>query len=434
MILIYTPKITNRITYIFKLIFTELLNINVKFTNNLVDFNSYDGLKLNYSDTFIQGELFSKSAGLLTESFINDQSHSFIDFEDEKVFYPIHNKNAALPFDPFSASFYLVTRYEEYLPYLKDKYERFIPSQSIAFKNYFLKKPIINIWANKIADIIQEKYPSFTYQKPTYIFQPTYDIDSAYAYKLKGFIRSIGGYLKSIRNVDIKEMLERTKVLSGFGKDHFDTFDLQFDLQKKYDLHPIYFILFADYGDFDKNIPVNNLKFQSLIKNLADYANVGIHPSHASNKDISILKKEIDGLSNVLRKQITLSRQHFLKLNMPQTYRNLISLDITDDYSMGYASEIGFRASICSTYNFYDLELDVETNLRIHPFCFMEGTLRDYYNVNASKALDFIKPLIDEVKKVNGTFISLWHNESLSNQKRWVGWQEVYEEMIKYAL
>ena len=64
----------------------------------------------------------------------------------------------------------------------------------------------------------------------------------------------------------------------------------------------------------------------------------------------------------------------------------------------------------------------------------MEGTLRDYYNVNASMALDFIKPLIDEVKKVNGTFISLWHNESLSNEKRWVGWQQVYEEMIKYAL
>ncbi len=434
MILIYTSKITNRISYIFKLIFTELLNTEVKFTDVKNDFIAYDGLKLNYSEAIIGDELFFKAAGLLTETFINEQNLTFIDYDEEKVFYPVHHKNSAMPFDVFAASLYLVTRYEEYLPYLKDQYERFSPSQSIAFKNYFLRKPLINVWANKIATIIEAKYPTFKFKKPMYMFQPTYDIDSAYAYKLKGFIRSIGGYLKSIKNIDIKEIIERTKVLSGIGKDHFDTFDLQFELQKKYDLHPIYFILFGDYGDYDKNIPVNNLKFQSLIKNLADYANVGIHPSYASNKDISILKREIEGLSLVLKKQITMSRQHFLKLNLPQTYRNLINLDITDDYSMGYASEIGFRASICSTYYFYDLEMDVETNLRIHPFCFMEGTLRDYYNINAGKAMEFIRPLIDEVKKVDGTFISLWHNESLSDQKRWTGWKDVYEEMIKYAI
>jgi hypothetical protein len=139
-------------------------------------------------------------------------------------------------------------------------------------------------------------------------------------------------------------------------------------------------------------------------------------------------------LSKVLNRQITKSRQHFLKLDLPHTYRNLIDLDITDDYTMGYASEIGFRASICSSFYFYDLELDIETNLKIHPFAFMEGTLRDYLNIHADKALNHIKPLIDEVKAVNGTFICLWHNESLSNQYRWVGWQEVYEQTIKYAL
>ena len=64
----------------------------------------------------------------------------------------------------------------------------------------------------------------------------------------------------------------------------------------------------------------------------------------------------------------------------------------------------------------------------------MDGTLRDYNHIEAKDAISHIKPLIDEVKAVNGTFISLWHNESLSNQKRWVGWDVVYEEMIKLAL
>ncbi|MEZ5083728.1 MAG: polysaccharide deacetylase family protein [Bacteroidales bacterium] len=167
---------------------------------------------------------------------------------------------------------------------------------------------------------------------------------------------------------------------------------------------------------------------------MADYSKVGIHPSYNSNHFPGQLKQEINRLSKVLNREITQSRQHFLMLRLPTTYRNLINLDITDDYSMGFASQPGFRASICSPFNFYDLDLDAETKLRIHPFTFMEGTLRDYMNTSADKALEIIKSLIKEVKDVNGTFIPIWHNESLSDKKRWTGWQKVYEEMIETAL
>jgi hypothetical protein len=370
---------------------------------------------------------------LLFENNIHEIEHKFIDFNNNTAICPVLNKKSALPFDPFAAAFYLITRYEEYLPYIKDQYERFSAEQSIAYKKYFLRKPMINIWAISISEIISNRYPDFKTKTNKFKFIPTIDIDCAYAFKLKGIIRSIGGYIKSVRDLNFKEIIERTAVLAGIRKDHFDTFEYQFLIHEKYKLNPIYFILFADYNDFDKNIHVNNQKFRSLIKMLEDNAEVGIHPSYASNTDMKVLKREINSLSKVLNRQITKSRQHFLKLSLPQTYRNLIDLDITDDYTMGYASEIGFRASICSSFNFYDLEMETETNLRIHPFAFMEGTLRDYLSINADRAMDYIKPLIDEVKAVNGTFISLWHNESLSNQRRWLGWQQIYEDMIKYA-
>ncbi|NVN94778.1 MAG: hypothetical protein HXX18_05790 [Bacteroidetes bacterium] len=433
-ILIFTPKICNRIKYTFKLYFQELLGVDITFTTNSDEFIDYQYIKINYSELDFGDELFFGASNLLFETNIREQDLKFIDFEKHTAFFIISNKKSCLPFDPFAAGFYLVSRYEEYLPYIKDQYGRFSAEQSIAYKHYFLKKPLINIWALKIAAIIKNKYPDFKICNNKFQFIPTLDIDCAYAYKLKGIIRTIGGYLKSVRNLDFKDIIERTKVISGLGKDHFDTYDFQYEMQKKYKLHPIYFVLFAEYGDFDKNIPLNNRKFHSLIKMLGDEAEVGIHPSYASNDDIRVLKQEIEKLSKVLNRQISKSRQHFLKLNLPHTYRNLIDLDITDDYTMGYASEIGFRASICNAFYFYDLELDIETNLKIHPFAFMEGTLRDYLNIHSDKALNYIKPLIDEVKTVNGTFICLWHNESLSNQRRWVGWKEVYEETIKYAV
>ena len=434
MLLIYTSKKTNRLNYIFRLIFNELLGAEFSFTTDKDEFEKFDGPKLNYSEEAFGDELYIASRKLLFEKGIIEQDFKFIDFEGINVFFHTFKKKSVLPFDPFAASFYLLSRYEEYLPYMKDLYGRFDAAESIAFQQGFLHKPVVNIWVKKIKQIIQDKYPKFETNEPKYEFIPTIDIDAAYSYRLKGFLRTLGGYLKSLSKFNIAEIIERTKVLLGSIPDPFDTYEYQMEIQKAYELNPIYFILFADYGLNDKNIPTYHRSFQSLIKTLGDYADVGIHPSFTSNSVSGKLQKEIKNLSHVLNKEITKSRQHFLKLHLPETYRNLISMDITDEYTMGYASQVGFRASICSSFLFYELEMDVVTNLRIHPFAVMEGTLKDYLNIEAKDVMSHVKPLIDEVKAVNGTFISLWHNDSLSNKGRWIGWKNTYEEMIKYAV
>ena len=434
MLLIYTSKITNRLNYVFNLIFNELIGVDYSLTTNIDEFVSYEKEKLNYSERQFNDEIFIAANQILFERGIKEQTLNFIDFDESKAFFPTHRKESILPFDPFAASFYLLSRYEEYLPYLKDIYGRFDAKESIAYQQGFLQKPVVNLWAKKITEILKQKYPDFKTAERKYTFIPTIDIDAAYSYRLKGFIRTIGGYFKSIGKFDFKEIVERTKVLFGSMEDPFDNYQYQFDIQKKYNLKTIYFILFADYGVNDKNIPTQSRKFQSLIKTLGDYADVGIHPSYTSNFVSGKLPKEVKNLSLVLNKEITKSRQHFLILHLPVTYQNLVNLDITDDYSMGYASEIGFRAGICDSFYFYDLESELVTKLRIHPFAVMDGTLKDYMNVDAKDAMNYIKPLIDDVKAVDGTFISLWHNESLSNKKRWQGWKKLYEEMIEYAL
>ena len=100
---------------------------------------------------------------------------------------------------------------------------------------------------------------------------------------------------------------------------------------------------------------------------------------------------------------------------------------------MGYASNYGFRAGTCTPFYFYDLDLEVETNLRVHPFAIMEGTLKYYMGIGPEHAMPHYRRLIDEVKMVNGNFISLWHNDSLNDYKHWKGWKSVFEEMIEYG-
>ncbi|MES2591069.1 MAG: polysaccharide deacetylase family protein [Bacteroidota bacterium] len=433
MLLVYTHKTTHRNRYILNLIFKDILGIDFELTVNAEYFKTYNGPKLSYTNNPLADELFFISRGLLFETGITEQNISVFDYKDHKAFFAT-GKASAMPFDVFAASFYLVSRYEEYLPHIRDEHDRFIAENSLAFMNGFLQKPLVNIWIMWIKELIQEKYPEVVFPEMKYEFISTIDIDNAYAYREKGFTRSLGGYLKSISKLSMKEIVDRTCVMLGTQKDPYDTYEYQLEMIKKYNLNSIYFFLLGDYGVNDKNLPVDSKKFQSLIKMLGDYAQIGIHPSYGSNKSKDRLKKEVERLSKVLHRDVTKSRQHFLKLTLPETYRNLVDLDITDDYTMGFASQVGYRASICSPFNFYDIDMELETKLKIHPFAVMEGTLKYYMHVHPEDAMEKIIPLIDEAKAVNGQFISLWHNDTLNDQNLWRGWQVVYEDMVKYAI
>lgn len=434
-LLIYTPVSGPRLQYIFNLMLGDLLGLTFAITSDAEQYKAFEGAKIYYNNGAPESsdEVHIVPAGLLIEKSVNTHQMRFIDFEGSRAFFPVYAKSADIPFDPFSASFYLVSRYEEYQPYLKDEHGRFSPDAGIAVQQGFLQVALVNRWALKIGEVLKKKNPRLQFKFPRYNFVPTIDVDAAWAYKHKGLMRSIGGYLKNLYTGDFGEIKKRTRVLLGMEKDPFDTFDLLTKLHRLHGLKPRYFILFADYGKYDKNTPTGNHTFRELLKSLADNAYVGIHPSYASNEMRSMLAKEVDSLSDVLKREVCCSRQHFLRLSFPETYRNLINLDITDDYSLGFAGKTGFRAGICSPFKWYDLEAETVTPLTIHPFALMEGTLRDYMGVNAGEALDYIKPLVDEVRSVNGTFISLWHNESMSEEKRWVGWTQVYRDLLEYA-
>lgn len=432
-LLVYTHKITGRGRYMFRFYFREMLGLELKITENAQEFIAHEGPKLSYTHQALADELFFFSRNLLFETGISEQNISVFEWEGHKVFFSA-GKASAFPFDPFAAGFYLVSRYEEYLPHIRDKIDRFDAKNSLAYQHGFLCRPVVDQWAILLREKLAERFPSLQFGTKKYTYVPTIDIDNAFAYRQKGLMRTLGGYAKALLEFNFEDIRTRTRVLLRLQKDPYDTYEYQLALQKQYGLKPVYFFLVGDYGVNDKNLSTQNRRFRELIRHISDYADVGVHPSFGSNKEPSRLQVEIMRLKNILHRDITRSRQHFLMLKFPNTYRNLLDRDITDDYSMGFANEIGFRAGTCSPFHFYDLDFESETALRIHPFAAMDATLNLYMKLSPGEAIEKVKMLIDETRKVNGVFVSLWHNETLSDEKQWKGWKAVYEEIVRLAV
>ena len=222
-------------------------------------------------------------------------------------------------------------------------------------------------------------------------------------------------------------------MLLGSTKDPYDTYDFLNSVFKGNEKNVYFFFLLGDYSRFDKNVSYKNRHFRKLIQKIKEKYAVGIHPSFLSDKkkESKNLKFEIQRLKEITGSKVKKSRQHFLQLSFPETYRRLIKAGIDEDFTMGYPSQTGFRAGICTPFYFYDLEKETTTNLKIVPFQVMDVTLRDYMKLTPEQATNEIERLMTEVKNVGGTFVSIWHNETVSNLGSWKGFREVFEKMNK---
>ena len=429
MVTVYCNEITSRVSFTFNLIFNRILGVEVSVISDQQNFENVNGPKFVYGDNADDGVLNLKPFGLLSSEGINEQSLFVEEYEGTPCFFGVEVPSA-MPFDPFSASFYLVSRYEEYLPHMKDSKGRFEASQSVAFQNGFLRKPIVQIWALKIAKIIKSRFSEFNYFPPDFSFINTIDIDNAFAYKGKGLWRSLGGMAKDVVTFKANEFFMRLSVLVFGADDPYDTYKMMGQLAKESKVETICFLLQGNYGKYDKNLKHTNHHQISTIKNLAEFSDIGIHPSFASNKNHKLLAAEKRRLEDIVQLSITKSRQHYLIMSFPETYQHLIENGITDDYSMGYVGEPGFRAGISIPFPFYNLLDEKETALMVHPFAFMDRGLKDYLNLSPLEAKEIINEVMLEVKALGGQLCSVWHNESLNEKGEWYGWLAVYRYLV----
>ena len=435
--IVYTNKITPRLQFITDFIGKEIIGEPFQLTSDNFYFNDYTGPKINYSDTGINNEeLRIKNSFLLFEDSIKKQNISCFDVNaclpDRQGFTAFFKTDGDYPFDIFAATFYLLTRYEEYLPYQKDIYGRYAHENSLAFKEGFLNLPLINIWLEDFKKVLKKKFSMLNVQVSMFKFQPTYDIDEAFAFNHKGLLKSAGAIAKSVLNGEWKMVNERLNVLRMKKDDPYDAYEWMDKLHEKSNSNPLYFFHVAiEKGKYDKNIPPSHPAMQQLIKEHAGKYPIGIHPSWASGDDESLLEKEIKMLESIAGKKVSSSRQHYIRFELPHTFRRLIAAGITDDYSMGYGSINGFRASVASSFYWYDLEKEQQTNLLLHPFCFMEANSFFEQKYLPQRAYEEMMHYYKAVKSVNGKLITIWHNNFLGTYPTFSGWKDVYEEFVR---
>ena len=167
-----------------------------------------------------------------------------------------------------------------------------------------------------------------------------------------------------------------------------------------------------------------------LIKKTVLKYQTGIHPSWQSGENVSLLEQEIKTLSKLTQQPVINSRQHYLKMTIHETYPYLIHAGIKNDYTLGYGTSNGFRASYAHAFNWYDLKNEITTDLVLHPFCYMDANSIFELRSPIYEAKKELQELFDQVKNVDGEMICIFHNHFLTDQPEWVEWKSMLIEFL----
>lgn len=452
-LVIFSPIITPRLEYTVLICTQYLSHVPTEITDNPEYFKTISGIKWSY------GQYFDDALCLYADNFLwqNSIYPQEWKIENDIIF---RNKNTCgqfhVPYDIFSAIFYFVSRYEEYLPQPKDIHGRIPAQYHLAVRYGLHRKAIVHDYWQFL---LNTSYHFFGYplkaEFPVYSSKASFDIDHPFEFLHKPFLINLYGFIKDVWNRNISTFSRRFFTLRKKIIDRYYTFDYILRKLQQYNKEHIWFILNSQQHPLDSKHKLS--AYHKLIqKILQNKGEIGLHasyltalpkahfftenspidepvPEYMSAYPFEKLCKEKMTLEQQLPYMITKNRQHYLRMQLPYTYQKLMEAGIMADYSMGYFDEVGFRAGIAVPYPFFDVSQNtIHENFMIHPLICMDISLQQYLKYTPEQAISVSKTLIDEVKRVNGTFITLWHNNNLHNQDEWKEWQTVFEYQLSY--
>lgn len=425
MIQIVTQENSNRFLYVLNVLLSTIGDQEYRIVHEeKVDFNfpviAYSDTSPDYTCIHIQPHSLLNAA--IDEGVIEND---FFLWNNIPCFL---KTNGTVPFDVFTASFWLLSRWEEYLSNTKDEHQRFTANSSFAFKCGFLDRPVIDEWVVMLFDEINIYWPNSIVDKRTFKHTLTVDIDAPFAYQHKSIVTHTGASIKHILSGKLSLIKDRINVLKRATLDPFDTYNLF----KKYSSSSsiIYFIHVGDKTTHDPATPKPSVMID-LLYDLSKYAAIGLHPSYKSHKN-NEFEIEKNRLENWIKQPVTKSRFHFFKFEIPISIQHISKAGINEEYSMGYPEEIGFRAGTSFPFPFYDLKQEKELSVVIYPFAFMDATYMHYKRDTVNDSLNSMKEIIDKVYSINGCLISVWHNHSFSVSEGNPEWIKVLTEVMAY--
>ena len=422
--------------YIIEVLLEEFLcfydyQISISTEDNYVFINQENNKKIEFIDSFFKKQ---KEPYLKQENLPKKPIH--FKYEDVEYYFPFGNPKIlettdeiTCEIDLFSSSYFFLSRWEEYVIKEKDKHNRFIDENSWLIKNNLQNRPLVNEYANLLS-ILLIKIDIYPNNKHKFTPIITHDVDLIARYDTgKKIIKAFGGdlLLRKSASSFIKTIKDVIGICFFKLNDPYNTFDYLMNLSESVNVKSRFYFIAGKKNEFDVRYNYDEKKAIRIYNKIQKRGHIiGIHPSYNSFLNCEQLKKEKERLEKITNITVKEVRHHFLRINLPESWEILEKVGLKEDSSVGFSKHNGFRTGTCYKYTVFDFLNREKLSLKENPLLVMEVS-SVYFDNEPNKMIIEIEKIIKEVKKYNGNFTFLWHNNSFFTKEHF----KTYETIIK---
>ena len=429
-------------TYIIELFFKEIFGFDI-------DIKTYAGRdyeiildnrnKLIIEDHFFSGmkeegfvyeeKLIPREIKLVSNAFTIENDMPAI-FGNDKI--DVTHTEIVCGLDIFASAFFMLTRWEEYASDKKDMHGRFPAAASLAYKNGFLNRPIVNEYAEHLYNMLVHLKLNSRRKQRFFTAIPTHDVDQPLWSSRSILKRTIRDAVSKKRiSYLIDNIKLHVKSKTDLSADPYNTFDYLMSMSEKYGVKSHFFFQSAKKCEYDNGYDMSKPFFISLIKRIYDRGHVaGFHPGCHTCNDSEKWKAEYRRLCVIAHNEVFCGRQHYLRFENPVTWQIWEDNGMKWDSTMTYHDREGFRCGICHEFTVFNIITRRKLLLKEKPLIVMEGSFFQYQELHYTDIISKIKDLKETVKKYNGEFVFLWHNSSF-NVSGYENNRVIYEEILK---
>ncbi len=337
--------------------------------------------------------------------------------------------------DITAAAFFMLSRWEETVMPARDQHERFPATASVAYKQRFLDRPIVDEYALILRQWLKVLLPGWQPQTRRFTVKLSHDIDHVRRFDNPyQAIRTFVGDLLKRRSLRCAWQTGLEAITETLSPQRASYFQGIYDLAELSQQHGInsnaFYFMAAEPGPFANQYDPASPLLRRCIEDLRERGfEVGLHAGYETFDNPEKLAWEKARLDAILGETRYGGRQHYLRFRVPNTWRHWEQVGLSYDSTMTYADHEGFRCGTCHPFQPFDVEQDRQLDLLEVPLIVMDGTLRDYRGMTPDQGEAHILELARRCQQVEGTFTLLWHNSSLDGE--WRVWAEMYRRIVE---
>lgn len=331
--------------------------------------------------------------------------------------------DAHLQLDVFGSIFFMLSRYEELVKAERDQYGRFPAAASLAVRQGFLHRPIVDEYIEILWSALIRVWPGLTRKTGAGKMWVTCDVDEPYERWIRNpwlLAQGIGGAL--VRKRSLSGAVKRIKnaYFSRQGKYGFDphwTFDWYMSRLEEHGCKgAFYFIPTAGNTQYDCMYSLAENRMQALLKSISDRGHeIGMHGSFKTFQDGALITRERQTLIAACRSagavaDVSGNRQHYLRWDARQTADHLDEAGFAYDTSGGFPYDPGFRYGTARAFPMWSWVKQAPLKLRQRPLIMLESAVINSLNLGyTDEAFEAIERVKNAALKY-GDFTLIWHN------------------------